>query len=46
MSYNRLVPETVSDTRHETRVVPFRAGDGLELNLVHVRGEREGRGGG
>lgn len=41
MSYNRLVPETVSETRHETRVVPFRAGDGLELNLVHVRGERE-----
>jgi len=23
------------------RVVPFRAGDGFELNLIHVRGERE-----
>ncbi len=27
-------------TRHEDRVVPFTAGDGLECNLINVRGER------
>src|SRR5689334_18363831 len=26
---------------HRERVVPFTAGDGLELNLINVRGERE-----
>jgi pimeloyl-ACP methyl ester carboxylesterase len=26
--------------RHEERVVPFTAGDGLALNLIHVTGER------
>ena len=30
-----------ASTRHSAAVVPFRAGDGLELNLVHIRGERE-----
>jgi pimeloyl-ACP methyl ester carboxylesterase len=30
---------------HEDEIVPFQAGDGLECNLVHVRGERApGRG--
>ena len=29
----------VSADGHRTEVVPFTAGDGLELNLIHVRGE-------
>jgi hypothetical protein len=31
----------VASDRYEDRVVPFTAGDGLECNLVNVRGERE-----
>ena len=30
-----------ANERHDARLVPFRAGDGLDLNLVHVRGERD-----
>ena len=30
-----------ANERHDARLVPFPAGDGLELNLVHIRGERE-----
>ena len=30
-----------ANERHDARLVPFQAGDGLELNLVHVRGERD-----
>ena len=30
-----------TNERHDARLVPYRAGDGLDLNLVHVRGERD-----
>jgi hypothetical protein len=31
----------MSDTAYRERVVPFTAGDGMQLNLVNVRGDRE-----
>jgi pimeloyl-ACP methyl ester carboxylesterase len=37
----QAAPDAAPRRQYEERVVPFRAGDGFECNVINVRGERE-----